>query len=710
MDSIRSEYEVLQDLSELCVSSGYIHAIAFFCFKDNIVRFGDEPSTNDLAEYYSHDRLIRTEISTLLGLMIKNSVDFTIPKPDILQSYIDDTDRLMKELHQSMNAPATAILMDIIENKKDDNPFTKGAFLREAIFYAAESAYDYQYLDFFVKKYQNDDEWLTVNKGFSIQDVEVVINAIVYIQHQKLNDFAEKLINIHPDKWTTLDIFSFTVDEIVKIIEDGSTELIVKILREFTADGTNEQFVSLGDYNLINAKPIIQQDDFTYILFQHYGLLEAAYESPFFWFKQVDERYFNTTATKNRGDFTEKFSYEVLSKIFGSDNVFKNIDIYDNKKRVGEIDVLVVFANRAIVLQAKSKKLTIDARKGNDNLLAKDFQKAIQEAYDQGLDCAKFIQDKKYKLIDASSNEISIHNSFKEIYILCVVSDHYPALAFQTRQFLKYEATDIIKPPFVMDIFLLDVMAEMLSNPLYFLSYVNKRTSNFKGFFAQSEFTILSYHLKRNLYLSNEFSLMYIDDDVSSDLDLALLVRKKGIHGRDTPDGILTKFRNTIIGNFLDSIQDVEDEYTVEIGFFLLTLSEEAISQLNEGIQKTIDLFLKDGNNHDFSVGFSDVAAGLTIHSNQLPRQEAYSKLKDHCEYRKYLQQANVWFGLCLDPILKKFKFGIMSNKEWCYSRDMGQKVVDRLVSNDIKIGRNDKCPCGSGKKYKKCCIGKNKE
>ena len=23
------------------------------------------------------------------------------------------------------------------------------------------------------------------------------------------------------------------------------------------------------------------------------------------------------------------------------------------------------------------------------------------------------------------------------------------------------------------------------------------------------------------------------------------------------------------------------------------------------------------------------------------------------------------------------------------------------------KIGRNDPCPCGSGKKYKKCCIGK---
>ena len=30
-----------------------------------------------------------------------------------------------------------------------------------------------------------------------------------------------------------------------------------------------------------------------------------------------------------------------------------------------------------------------------------------------------------------------------------------------------------------------------------------------------------------------------------------------------------------------------------------------------------------------------------------------------------------------------------------------------KIVRNDHKIGRNDPCPCGSGKKYKKCC-GKN--
>lgn len=33
-----------------------------------------------------------------------------------------------------------------------------------------------------------------------------------------------------------------------------------------------------------------------------------------------------------------------------------------------------------------------------------------------------------------------------------------------------------------------------------------------------------------------------------------------------------------------------------------------------------------------------------------------------------------------------------------------GKEKVKTTVKNDAKIGRNDKCPCGSGKKYKNCC------
>ena len=39
--------------------------------------------------------------------------------------------------------------------------------------------------------------------------------------------------------------------------------------------------------------------------------------------------------------------------------------------------------------------------------------------------------------------------------------------------------------------------------------------------------------------------------------------------------------------------------------------------------------------------------------------------------------------------------------KRWYYLD--GKEILEPL-KNEAKIGRNDPCPCGSGKKYKKCC------
>lgn len=35
------------------------------------------------------------------------------------------------------------------------------------------------------------------------------------------------------------------------------------------------------------------------------------------------------------------------------------------------------------------------------------------------------------------------------------------------------------------------------------------------------------------------------------------------------------------------------------------------------------------------------------------------------------------------------------------------KKIKSEARIQSIKVGRNDKCPCLSGKKFKKCCINK---
>ncbi|MFK4998932.1 SEC-C metal-binding domain-containing protein [Bacillus sp. N9] len=41
------------------------------------------------------------------------------------------------------------------------------------------------------------------------------------------------------------------------------------------------------------------------------------------------------------------------------------------------------------------------------------------------------------------------------------------------------------------------------------------------------------------------------------------------------------------------------------------------------------------------------------------------------------------------------------------YFDNIFKRLDEQKGAAKLKIGRNDPCPCGSGKKYKKCCIEK---
>lgn len=540
----RNESEIFSELAMLCIKPGYVHAIAYFCFRDNTIKYSGTMNTDDVLQQFSMDRLVRTEISTLIGLTCKSNLDLDIPSPDIIQEYIDKTELLLKEIHQSMIPPMEVMFDPSKIGDQSFNPFKNGSVLRESIFYGGEGAYNFQYRDLSEIKYEKDDDWFIENKGFSIQQATEVFTSVQLLQNEKINDTMRGLANLDPSKWSFLDAFKFTAEEL-SASSNIEVNIVKKVIDAFVSQDEMDAFESLDDFNPKNAYPIIELPDQEYLLFQNYSLMEALYETPFFWFNS-DKKY-QPIAMQHRGEFTEEFSAERLKAVFGNDRVFINIDICDSKKnKAAEIDVLVIYANRAIILQAKSKKLTILSRKGNDNSLQDDFKKAVQHAYNQAYLCATLLTDTSYKLYDETGNELNINRNHKEIYPFCVVSDHYPALSFQARQFLKFQETKKIKPPFVMDVFFLDVMTEMLSSPLHFLSYINRRTSDGETIFSTHELTVLSYHLKQNLWMDDEFTMMHLEDNICADLDLAMLTRRDKVQGVDTPEGILTKYEGTL--------------------------------------------------------------------------------------------------------------------------------------------------------------------
>jgi hypothetical protein len=418
----------------------------------------------------------------------------------------------------------------------------------------------------------------------------------------------------------------------------------------------------------------------------------------------IAEEAYAQTAMANRGFFAEEFAAERLERVFGTEHVFQNVHIWEAKgRKLGEIDTLVIFGHQAIVVQAKSKRLTIAARKGNDLQLHTDFKAAVQDACDQAYLCSE-----------------QVPASIKAIYPVCLVSDHYPALSFQARQFLVYKTTEVINPPLVCDVFFLDVATEMLETPLRCLSYLELRAMAGDNVMLSHENTALGYHLKKNLWLG-EFDTILLPDDVAADLDVAMAVRRDGVDGQSTPPGILTELRDLTIGHMITEMEKKFEPAALEIGLELVKMSGDSARDISRLIDRIVSQAAKDSKEHDASFGFSKARGGITVHCNELPDAVAAAKLRRHCELRKYSPRK--WCGMALNPAAA-LRFGLMLDYPWVADQEI-DKVVENMpkgfppdallrFSRGIsrpgkKLGKYQRCPCGGMMKYIKCCLRNGK-
>ena len=221
--------------------------------------------------------------------------------------------------------------------------------------------------------------------------------------------------------------------------------------------------------------------------------------------------------------------------------------------------------------------------------------------------------------------------------------------------------------------------------------------------------------------MDGKYTMMQLGDDICADLDLAMLTRRDGAPGSDVPEGILTKYKGTAFDEIIRDIDKLEHPATINLGFMLLTLSGDTIEMINDGISQLSKIGKSDGKHHDLTLAMSEGEAGLTIHCNDDHISESGPRLENHCTRRKYSLKAQVWCGICIDTKSARVRFGVSDDYAWEQSDEMDKIVKDLPKPQNLKgkkkinfnstiragnkTGRNAKCPCGSGKKYKKCCL-----
>lgn len=115
---------------------------------------------------------------------------------------------------------------------------------------------------------------------------------------------------------------------------------------------------------------------------------------------------------------------------------------------------------------------------------------------------------------------------------------------------------------------------------------------------------------------------------------------------------------------------------------------------------KLYELASKYGMTNEFFFGFLDGIRGAVNETVELENIEADTELTLTIDYEKLYKEMVEYKADHLYTLPQWNDIFNEAKRKELYTLQKKSKTI----INSTKIGRNDLCPCGSGKKYKKCC------
>ena len=205
----------------------------------------------------------------------------------------------------------------------------------------------------------------------------------------------------------------------------------------------------------------------------------------------------------------------MLKGAFGETNFFENFKLVSGSdKVVGEIDILIAHGEFAIVVQAKSKRMTLKARAGDKDAFKTDFEDAIRAPYGQALDCIRHIKAGA-KCINKHGNEPHLHG-LPRFFPLVVLSDFFPAITYLTSAML--EKPDEMAPA-VCVLGVLDCITRICLVRSTRLLILNAELTVLITFSQTANAKSLCYHLSSKLALSPDVDGLYLERDLATVVD-----------------------------------------------------------------------------------------------------------------------------------------------------------------------------------------------
>lgn len=410
---------------------------------------------------------------------------------------------------------------------------------------------------------------------------------------------------------------------------------------------------------------------------------------------------------KKRSDVIEQQSINLLAKVIKPDVIHRN-PYYPTAEGLTELDGLLLVDDILFIVEAKS-----GTHKNSDSALdlINDYGRSIIAGHRQSLRALNYIQSAdKVDFFDRTGKKVifSIKRAdLRSIHRIVVTKENLGWVGARVGVLHEVEPSIKGNAPWHISIEDLRVIAELFKgNELQFMHYaeVRREVSHNLSIVQHDELQHIGLYLRMNLYHKNEqfvneeVSFVTFDDSFMKEIDQYFYSKAQG-ENVEVPEQNI----EPVLKNFLENLRDSKIPGRFEVASFILSMGSEqrkkiadSLNHLKEGITL--------GRIRSVKTSSTEFAKGITITTatNELYANEEFTSAA-----QAKLCNSSRWLIVQLNNDMSVKSIKCISPDEYTEGQiGSGIEAIDRKVKATLqrnKVGRNEPCPCGSGKKYKKC-------
>jgi len=559
------------------------------------------------------------------------------------------------------------------------------------------------------------DDWMKLNLQFSAQDVLEAIMLIFTGLNDKGNGVIQLLSALEKEPATSG--FRTVCDHDVFSISPPTEQIRRVLVLLAAAPGSRRR--SGGplpgvDWASSRDFPILYHNDKFYC-FNPQAVVDELPRLVSKWIAAQDKRYFDRRFVKAREGVLTDIAIDSLSAIFSNAEYSNNLYYVDANSQQCETDGILLYDDVAFVIESKAGGVSFSARRGSRERIKRDFDALVGEATRQAIRTASFIRDNPTGIFtDRNGSPLLTLNgrNIRRIYVIVPVFDSMDAFAIELAD---ASALGMLPAschwPWCVYINDLQLVTDILDTPSALLLYLDRRlrfNDHSSWFRVHDELDLLDYFMRRGLYLERR---PFKDADVvqwqadSTELDRYFAALAMGHSSPPKPRLPLPDGIPELVGAIDNSGVPARTALASEI-LSLGADSQRKILEMLEGIPRR----LARRRNPQCGV-FTRPGAGISIwYVEQLnPTIIDGLRVEDACN--KYERKANEWLSaiFIITNGVPSLTSVVHDSTPW--KEDSEMKAIVRSLRDhkyrarvqDHRPGRNDLCPCGSGRKFKLC-------